>query len=75
MAGNSTDLVDQFQTDHDLLIELRTEMRGLRADFKDAKANYVTQAEFWPVRMLVYGCTGLILTAVVGALIVLVIKL
>lgn len=74
METTTTELA-QYQTDHDLLIELRTEMRGLREDFKDAKAQYVTQAEFWPVRMLVYGCTGLILTAVVGALIVLVIKL
>ena len=62
------------QSDHDLLIELRTEMRGLREDFKDAKANYVTQAEFWPVKMLVYGCTGLMLSSIVGALLVVVIK-
>jgi len=65
----------EYKSDHDLLIELRTEMRGLREDFKDAKTNYVTQAEFWPVKMLVYGCTGLMLTAMVGAVIVLVIRL
>lgn len=32
----------------------------------------VTQAEFWPVKTLVYGITGLMLAAVVGALMVLV---
>ena len=72
-AENPRDLVE-YQTDHDLLIELRTEMRGLRDDFKDAKLNYVTQAEFWPIKALVYGCTGLMLTGIVGSLLVLVIK-
>ena len=28
---------DSHQTDHDLLIELRTEMRGVRGDIKDIK--------------------------------------
>jgi hypothetical protein len=32
-------------------------------------AQYVTQDEFDPIRKLVYGIVGLILTAVVGALI------
>ncbi len=62
----------EYKTDHDLLIELRTEMRGFRDDFKDAKSNYVTQQEFWPVKALVYGCTGLMLTSLVGALLYLV---
>jgi hypothetical protein len=34
----------------------------------------VTQAEFWPVKVLVFGCTGLMLTAVIAALLILVIK-
>lgn len=33
MAMNPTDLVE-YQNDHDLLIELRTEMRGMRHDLK-----------------------------------------
>lgn len=36
--------------------------------------NYVTKEEFAPVKTLVYGMVGLILTAVVGALITLVIR-
>ena len=47
---------------------------GLRDDFKDAKASYVTQAEFWPVKTLAYGLAGLLLTGVVGSLIALVLK-
>ena len=67
------DLVE-FKTDHDLLIELRTEMRGLRQDFKDAKTDYVTRDEFWPVKTLVYGCTAMMLTSIIGALLYFVIK-
>jgi hypothetical protein len=36
--------------------------------------NFVTRAEFWPVKTLVFGCTGLILTGVIGALLYLVIQ-
>ncbi|TQF41159.1 hypothetical protein UNPF46_08545 [Bradyrhizobium sp. UNPF46] len=64
----------EYRTDHDLLIELRTEMRGLRDDFKDAKSQYVTRSEFWPVKMLVYGFAGLLLSSVVMALLVLVVR-
>lgn len=32
----------------------------------------VTQQEFWPVKTLVYGITGLMLSAVVGALLMLI---
>ena len=32
----------------------------------------VTQSEFWPVKTLVYGLTGLLLMAVVGAILALV---
>ncbi len=34
----------------------------------------VTQQEFWPVKTLVYGITGLMLSGVIGALLVLVIR-
>jgi hypothetical protein len=36
MAETQPDLA-QYQNDHDLLIELRTEMRGLRGDIKEMK--------------------------------------
>ena len=41
---------------------------------KDVKKNYVSQAEFKPVKALVYGLVGLTLTSVFGALVALVMK-
>jgi hypothetical protein len=53
--------------------ELGTDVKYLKEkiDNIDRKldAQYVTQDEFDPIRKLVYGIVGLILTAVVGALI------
>lgn len=40
---------------------------------KNTEENFVTKAEFAPVKQIVYGLVGLVLTAVVGALIGLVI--
>ena len=34
----------------------------------------VTQQEFWPVKTLVYGITGLLLSGVIGALLMLIYK-
>ena len=36
MAETQPDIA-QYQSDHDVLIELRTEMRGMRGDIKDLK--------------------------------------
>jgi hypothetical protein len=38
MAKNPRDIVE-YQSDHDLLIELRTEMRGAREDITELKTN------------------------------------
>jgi len=46
-------------------------MDELRSDLKD---DYITRAEFWPVKVLVYGFAGLVLVGVVGALIASVMK-
>lgn len=71
----------QLQSDHDLLVELRTntnnlmdEMKQLRNDIANLKKEFVTQAEFKPVRNIVYGAVAIILTAVVVAMITLVIQ-
>ncbi len=71
----ASDPVQEYQTDHDLLIRVDQRLTDLVARLEKRDADFVTQAEFWPVKMLVYGCTGLMLTAVIGALITLVIKL
>jgi hypothetical protein len=64
----------EYQTDHDLLIRVNTLMETMANDIKEMKSHFVTQAEFWPVKALVYGCTGMILTSVIGALLYLIIK-
>lgn len=60
--------------DHDLLIRVMTLVELMADDIKEMKGNFVTQAEFWPVKVLVYGCTGLMLTAVIGALLLLILN-
>lgn len=74
MADNPRDIVE-YQSDHDLLIRVDQRLSDLVTRLDKRDVEFVTQAEFWPVKMLVYGCTGLMLTGVVGALIVAVIKL
>jgi hypothetical protein len=64
----------EYKTDHDLLIELRTIVHLMSDKLDKMTGNFVTQAEFWPVKVLVYGCTGLLLTGMVGALVALVLK-
>ena len=64
----------EYKSDHDLLIELRTLVGQMMKKLEDFDANFVTHDEFWPVKVLVYGCTGLMLTGVITALLYLVIK-
>jgi hypothetical protein len=47
---------------------------GVKDVKKNTETNFVTRAEFTPVRQIVYGMVGLLLTAVVGALISLVLR-
>lgn len=35
--ADSLSEIDRYQTDHDVLIELRTEMKGVREDLRDIK--------------------------------------
>lgn len=64
----------EYKTDHDLLIELRTIVLLMTRQLDKMAGNFVTQAEFWPVKTLVYGCTALMLTSIIGALLYLVIQ-
>lgn len=64
----------EYQTDHDLIIELRTLVRVMNEKLDKMAGQYVTQTEFWPVKALVFGCTALMLTSVIGALLYLVIQ-
>jgi hypothetical protein len=64
----------EYQTDHDLIIELRTLVRVMNEKLDKMAGQYVTQTEFWPVKALVFGCTGLMLTSLVGGLLYFVIR-
>lgn len=63
------------------LARIAERQRAMQADIADLKEfikalgeHYVTHAEFWPVRSLVYGFAAIILTAVAGALIALIVR-
>ena len=45
---------------------IKSELGEIKDTLKNLSSNYVTKAEFEPVRKLVYGVVGLILVAVVG---------
>ena len=45
---------------------------GIDKKLDEIIANTVTKDSFWPVKTLVYGITGLLLTGVIGALMALV---
>ena len=54
--------------------DLRAEMRKGLSDLKgEAVANFVTRQEFQPVRAIVYGMVGVMMLAVLGALLALVV--
>lgn len=59
-------------------LEILTEGYLKKEEFQvhcaDAKATYVSQEQFKPVKSIVYGAVSLILTSVMGALIYLVVK-
>jgi hypothetical protein len=65
--------LNEYQTDHDLLIRVDQRLSDLVKKMDESYEKYVTQAEFWPVKMLVYGCVAIMLSSLICALIYLVI--
>lgn len=65
------------ETNQNLAIVM-TRIEDIKNDIKEIKEtlkqDYVTRAEFGPVKTLVFGLVGLLLTGVVGALLTLVLK-
>ena len=53
---------------------LRKDVEQILGEIKNIGKNYVTQKEFWPIKAIVYGATGLILVGVFGALVALVVS-
>ena len=52
--------------------EIKDSVKSMRDDMNSMKQQYVTRAEWMPVRTMVYGFAALVLVAVVSALIALV---
>jgi hypothetical protein len=56
---------------------IRTDLSSLyvtKTEFTPVKEDYVSKKDFEPVRKIVYGVVGIILFAVIGALVALVVK-
>ena len=56
------------------LVALETVVAGLQREFVDLKKNLVTQAEFTPVKNVVYGLMAGVMMAVLTAVTALVLK-
>lgn len=65
-------------TDKVVLAEIKKDIEYIKCDVKEIKGkmeqDYVTQEEFKPIRNIVYGMVTMTLTAVVGALLTLILK-
>lgn len=51
-----------------------TEMALVRIEISELRKVAVTQDQYWPVKMLVFGFTSLLLVSVVGAILALVVR-
>lgn len=68
------------KTDYDVavaIVEIQTKMTYMQSDLKEIKVSlrekYVTKTEYEPVKKIVYGMISLVLTAVLGAVLGLVV--
>lgn len=56
------------------IISIHSDIKDIKEIIKDSDARHVNQDQFTPVKLIVYGFAGLVLTAVVVALIALVLR-
>ena len=56
--------------DHDLLIAIKTNIEAINQRLN----TFVTQAEFLPVKMLAFGTVGIVGTAIICALLAIVVR-
>lgn len=59
----------EYKTDHDLLIELRTVVLLMKESLDKLTGEFVTRAEFAPVKIIAYGLVSIVMLAVVGAVV------
>lgn len=70
--AHMNNLTTQFVPSHELALitlrfaELQAAISGLTKVFERFQSTAVTQDQFWPVKMLVYGVLGIIGTGVIG---------
>lgn len=66
----------QIEYIHENIAEIKTMMDNVKSDLTkkdtDNSTKYVNQDQFWPVKTLVYGVVGIMLTGIVTALLALV---
>lgn len=78
LIQNFTTAITHRMEDHDLLIELRATQQNtlnqVNALVAEIPKRYVTADQFEPVRKVVYGLVTIILTAIVTAVLALVIR-
>lgn len=53
---------------------IKRDIAEIKQTIKEGKEDFVSRAEFAPIKQIVYGLVGLILTGVVGALLTLIIR-
>lgn len=53
---------------------IKRDIAEIKQTIKESKEDYISRAEFNPIKQIVYGLVGLILTGVVGALLTLVLR-
>lgn len=61
---------------HELLTRLDERVEAMRSEVHQVKGvleKYVTRVEFWPVKVIVFGMAGLVLSSVLATVIALVI--
>ena len=86
MPGNQ-DFEEKRKTDaHNILCSdfisdiatIKTKIEEILKDIaeikKDLKSDFVTQKEFWPVKIIVYGFVSIVMASVITAIIMLVVK-
>lgn len=72
--GNQAEIITKMAVDQAVILNKMTNVeRRVESIEKKIDEDYVTQDQFAPVRTIVFGLVGLILTAVVGGLVGLVI--
>ena len=54
--------------------EIHARLTDMAESMKENNENYINKDMFWPIKTLVYGATGIILTGVISALVYLVVQ-